>query len=563
MGRLRLPGAATSPTLGSTEFGACDAGYGTRGSWKENHIAVWSNYRRLVLATAAAAILGAPAAAEAAFPGANGKIAYSRPGASGFGTDIYVMNPDGSNQTPIATNGAGPAWSPDGTKIAFTRADIEIGSEILVVNADGSGEAPLTNDGSDPSWSPSGEIAFVRSVSGQYDVFKMNADQTGTPTNLTLGSAFHDADPHWSPDGSKIVFSTDREGASGVFDLYTLNPNQANPVAAPIAGSDADWESFGAWSPDSASLAFQLSPTAFGGVFDIWMLPGGGGAAVNLTQTANNDEQGLTWSPDGKRLAFGRNTDGATDVWTMNPDGSGQTQLTFNGTGNTPDWQQVQAPVPPPTVTQPALRAPLKLADLSAPDLGREVNVEPVSGQVLVALPAGTARSGARAAQKGLRFVPLSEARQIPTGSFLDTSKGTVRLQSSVNSRGKAQFGNFASGLFQVLQSRKRSAKGLTDVVLKGSSFSRCGSARRGKRSARTALSRSTRRRLRANARGRFRTRGRHSAATVRGTVWLTADRCDGTLTKVTRGKVAVRDFRRKKTVLVRAGKSYLAKAPR
>ena len=64
------------------------------------------------------------------------------------------------------------------------------------------------------------------------------------------------------------------------------------------------------------------------------------------------------------------------------------------------------------------------------------------------------------------------------------------------------------------------------------------------------------------NGRGRFRTRGRHSAATVRGTKWTTTDRCDGTLTTVARGKVAVRDFRRKKTIVVRAGKSYLAKSP-
>ena len=64
------------------------------------------------------------------------------------------------------------------------------------------------------------------------------------------------------------------------------------------------------------------------------------------------------------------------------------------------------------------------------------------------------------------------------------------------------------------------------------------------------------------SAPGRCRTRGRRSAATVRGTVWTVTDRCDGTLTKVTRGKVAVRDFRRKKTIVLRAGKSYLARAP-
>jgi hypothetical protein len=180
---------------------------------------------------------------------------------------------------------------------------------------------------------------------------------------------------------------------------------------------------------------------------------------------------------------------------------------------------------------------------------------------VLVGIPSNPAharRGQARASQKGVTFVPLSEVRQIPVGSFLDTRRGAVRLQSARDRGGTRQNGDFSRGLFQVLQSR--GGGGLTDVVLKGANFSSCRRADRGKR-ARAAAS--IRRRLRANARGRFRTRGRHSAATVRGTVWEVADRCDGTLTRVTRGKVAVRDFRRRKTVMVRAGKSYLARAPR
>ena len=80
---------------------------------------------------------------------------------------------------------------------------------------------------------------------------------------------------------------------------------------------------------------------------------------------------------------------------------------------------------------------------------------------------------------------------------------------------------------------------------------------------ARRRLSRRTIRRLRSNAKGRFRTRGRYSSATVRGTSWTTTDRCDGTLTKVTRGTVTVRDLRRHKNITLRKGKSYLAKARR
>jgi sugar lactone lactonase YvrE len=192
------------------------------------------------------------------------------------------------------------------------------------------------------------------------------------------------------------------------------------------------------------------------------------------------------------------------------------------------------------------------------PVLGRAVNVAPVKGTVRIGVR--SSGSGARASQKGIRFVPLTEARQVPVGSFLDTRRGTVQLSSARNSAGTTQSGQFTAGVFQVLQSRKRAAKGLTELQLKGSSATSCPStATAGADAAR--LSRRTLRRLRASARGRFRTRGRHSAATVRGTIWITADRCDGTLTTVKRGKVAVRDFRRRKTIVVGAGKSYLAKA--
>ena len=207
-----------------------------------------------------------------------------------------------------------------------------------------------------------------------------------------------------------------------------------------------------------------------------------------------------------------------------------------------------------------------RIADLPPPVIGRTTNVEPVSGTVLVALPAARSASGAATiAQKGLRFVPLRQARQIPVGSFLDTKRGRVRLQTARtrSRRGRRQSGQFFNGLFQVLQSRSRSATGLTELRLKGSSFRPCG--RRGSRADTSAHSSASRRirRLGANARGRFRTRGRHSAATVRGTKWTVTDRCDGTLTTVARGKVAVRDFRRRKTIVLTRGKRYLARAPR
>ena len=209
--------------------------------------------------------------------------------------------------------------------------------------------------------------------------------------------------------------------------------------------------------------------------------------------------------------------------------------------------QPEAAPPPPPPP-----------ADLPPPVLGVSANVRPVSGIVLVALPRARSAARAHAAQKGLTFVPLTEARQIPIGSFLNTKRGRVRL-TTATPRGGTQSGDFSRGLFQTLQSRKKRDKGLTELRLKGSTFTRC--PVRGKRATVSGLSRRTVRRLRGNARGRFRTTGRNSSATVRGTVWTVTDRCDGTLTSVQRGRVVVRDFRRKKTIVVRTGKRYLARA--
>jgi hypothetical protein len=205
-------------------------------------------------------------------------------------------------------------------------------------------------------------------------------------------------------------------------------------------------------------------------------------------------------------------------------------------------------------------------AGLPPPVLGVSVNVHVTRGTVRVSVPAGG--SGARAAQKGVRFERLTEDRQIPVGSFLDTKKGRVRLTSAVDAAGTLQTGEFFKGVFQVVQKRSGKDRGLTELRLKGSSFKRCKARRRGRgkrasAAARKRLSGRTVRRLQGDANGRFRTRGRHSAATVRGTVWSMADRCDGTLTRVLRGRVAVRDFRRKKTINLRAGKSYLARAQR
>jgi hypothetical protein len=213
------------------------------------------------------------------------------------------------------------------------------------------------------------------------------------------------------------------------------------------------------------------------------------------------------------------------------------------------------------------------------PTIGKTFNAAPVSGLVLVRLPARHAAAAAIA--KGQGFVPLTEVRQLPPGTQVDARQGTMKLvAAAAHSQhiGKTQAARFAGALFKI-GSQKRSGvlKGLTTLSLQeglflgAPSFSTCSRAARDSSALSNPfgpvtadrLSRRVLQALHASGRGRFRTRGRYSSATVRGTVWDTIDRCDGTLTVVHRGAVMVADFKRRKTVRVRAGHSYLARAVR
>lgn len=194
-------------------------------------------------------------------------------------------------------------------------------------------------------------------------------------------------------------------------------------------------------------------------------------------------------------------------------------------------------------------------ATLPAPVLGKTVNASVVSGVVLVRTGRG-------------KFVRLTAARQLPVGSEVNALGGSVRLVTATARQHVTQTGTFRGGVFEVAQARRGASKGLATLsllegVVKGApAYAVC--ARKGKSADASAAAASHKvlQLLRASAHGKFRTAGRFSAATVRGTVWSVANRCDGTLTRVFTDKVAVTDFVRHVTVVLHAGQSYLARAP-
>jgi hypothetical protein len=201
------------------------------------------------------------------------------------------------------------------------------------------------------------------------------------------------------------------------------------------------------------------------------------------------------------------------------------------------------------------------------PVLGKTANVDLVSGKVYVAVPstyssfAPGLETAVESLSKGLKFVPLTEARQVPIGSTFETTAGVARITTATG-KGKTQSGEFGAGIFKLLQNRKQ--KGLTEmnIIDNRSSKQVCASIGKKAQTASKHLSSKTLGRLNANAHGSFSSHGQYSASTVRGTVWSVANQCDGTLTKVTRGVVSVRDFRRRKTITLFTGQHYLARAP-
>ena len=201
---------------------------------------------------------------------------------------------------------------------------------------------------------------------------------------------------------------------------------------------------------------------------------------------------------------------------------------------------------------QPGPGLPL-LPPAAPPVLAERVGVETASGSTLIKLPGSD------------RFIPLAQAASIPVGSTIDATKGHVELTSVRDRRGTEQTGEFWGGVFVVKQARAKTP--YTELVLQGGSFRACPKRSAGRLVATASGSGKMRGVVRKlwgkDQAGRFRTRGKHAVATVRGTVWLVQDRCDGTMTRVREGAVVVRNRRTGAEKLVKAGKHHLVRARR
>jgi hypothetical protein len=196
---------------------------------------------------------------------------------------------------------------------------------------------------------------------------------------------------------------------------------------------------------------------------------------------------------------------------------------------------------------QPRTAAPAR--SVPPPRFGHTLDIGLVSGTVIITPP------GKKAFKLGV------QDQNIPIGSLLDTTHGRVDLRAApppgTAGTARVEDAEFYKGKFRV---RQPAGANLTQVLLAGGNTAIC-TSHTGAQAAR-ALPHRVLRRLGASGKGKFQTRGRYAAATVRGTVWTTTDYCDGTLVSVQRDVVSVLDLVRQKTVTVTAGHRYFAKAP-
>ncbi|MBI3244280.1 MAG: serine/threonine-protein kinase [Chloroflexi bacterium] len=275
-------------------------------------------------ATEAPTAAATPTSAPTQFGGGTSRIAFvsNRDGnyeiyllTAGKGTDASV-----TRLTDAPAEDRSPAWSFDGTKIAFHSAR-NGKPEIYSMNADGSEQTRLTsNDFNDvePGWSPDGsKIAYISFRDGNAEVYLMNADGSDE-TRLTSNFA-RESTPAWSPDGSKIAFASNRDGH---WQIYVMNPDGSEQTRLTTKDT-VDYQG-PAWSPDGAKILFYSNETSDE---EVYAMNADGSEPARLTDSAGKDYS-PAWSPDGTKIIFISERDGNPELYVMDADGKKPTRLT-------------------------------------------------------------------------------------------------------------------------------------------------------------------------------------------------------------------------------------------
>ena len=253
--------------------------------------------------------------------------------------EIYAMDTDGTDQTRLTDNASydgQPALSSEGKQVAFA-SDRDGSDDVYIMGPNGGQQTRLTtsavrgHEPPEPSVSPDGsKVAFARTrtqddslLFDDPEIYVMDSD--GTNAMRVTNNQTTDFNPVFSPDGSKLAFTSEREGNSEIYVMDSDGTDQTRLTSSPEAN-----EFWPVFSPDGDKIAFtRISGSDQSPMADIYIMSADGTDQARLTDSSAYDAQ-PAFSPSGNRIAFTSDRDGDLEIYTMDSDGTNLTRLTRN-----------------------------------------------------------------------------------------------------------------------------------------------------------------------------------------------------------------------------------------